>query len=317
MNKTELEARRESRDPETHWAQQLDPAPLGRQAECRAPVRSSLRCRTRNYYAEREEAIGCRPLLPPAAGAGVCPFSRPPPILRNFPGWERCCPGHLLRFLPAPLISSPRIWARIAGGGCFLAPPQATSAAGSLGAALPSELLCASASLGAAEQRLWQPPARKFATSLLSPESWLPRLLMQTPGRPRRQQRSESIQGREAGNLVLPSPIFEPVASGRRPDDGGKVSRCPATSRIAAAGGASSHHRCSPRSRWIASARVPATCSWRSRERARGGGGAGAGLTPTPSRCEAHAGPPRPPSPPTNDAARSAPMQICRGLGIH
>lgn len=61
---------------------------------------------------------------------------------------------------------------------------------------------------------------------------------------------------------------------------GRKASRGPETPWTAAAGGASCYCRCRPQSRWIASARAPATCSWRSRERAPRGGGASAGAGP-------------------------------------
>lgn len=121
-------------------------------------------------------------------------------------------------------------------------------------------------------------------------------------------------------DLAFGSPISAPVASGLRPEGGGKVSRCPATPRIEAAEVVSCHRRRRSRSRWIASARAPATCSWRSRERAPGGGGAARGrgsrANSAPRLGPSRPAPPRP-RPSTNDAARSAPMQICRGLGIH
>lgn len=97
--------------------------------------------------------------------------------------------------------------------------------------------------------------------------------------------------GEPQASLPSARPSAAPAAWGRRPEGSQKAPRCSATLRTAAAGSASCYGRCRPLSRWIASARAPATRSWPSRERAPGGGGARA---PTPRRGPARAGPPRP-----------------------
>ena len=97
--------------------------------------------------------------------------------------------------------------------------------------------------------------------------------------------------------LPPPHPLAAPLASVGWAEGGRKELQCCATLRTAATGCASCYLRCRPRSRWIASAWAPATCSWLRRELEPGGGGTGAGAEldrPTPRCCQAHAGPPRP-----------------------
>lgn len=160
--------------------------------------------------------------------------------------------------------------------------------------------------------------AHKFAASLLSPTSWFLGVHSQAPERPRPLPPSENIRGRGAGNVASPPPYLPAApavlltgqgANGKRftapRTPGQKQREVPVATAAAAPRAAGSH----------LPGRPPLAAGSAASARRKGAGPLwGRGSWANSAQPPSPRSRPRPlPCPPANAAARSAPMQICRG----